>query len=603
MRGLDKALKGSQSRGGVEVLAREEANYCAAIRWAAANRAYDVAYALGDTLLTFLQRSGRLREQEAWVAWLAGEVGKAGFTEQSAALERDEAWSLLTQGHPQEAIQKLEGLVERLRTTTRFDSGFQLATSQLMQGRVLNECGLSERAVPILEDAIRQWEALVEKQAGRRVIAAVMEVPMARGNDGPRAREGKTGTPALSQAELQEALQKAETDLCNLSAAIGDLATALRDVGRLDEALEAAEKGMAIDRRLGRDREVAASHGQCASILMAQGRYSEADARYDEALAAARRAGDKGLEGSVLQHQGSLADNMIQLDRAASLYQSALKLFQDMNDDAAEMRTCNLLGVAEQNSGRLAEARAWYERSREIALRLGNTPSLGGAAHNIGIVCQMEGEAALRRGDETTARARFEDAKRSLEECLRLWKQVANEPDLALSYSQLAQVHLLLGDLAEAERHAHQAREIRERLGLKEVFKDYHILAEIAHARGDSAQAAEWERKRDTARAELDRRAQGAGGPAPQLIEGIQQLSLACAQAGFGQAQPVELGPDEESALAELEKFPAPFPDVVPFLRRLAARDLVPVPAALPPELRQFLQQLVNAAREAGPKA
>ena len=42
-----------------------------------------------------------------------------------------------------------------------------------------------------------------------------------------------------------------------------------------------------------------AAHGQCASILMDSGRYDEADARYDLALAAARQAGDKGLEGST----------------------------------------------------------------------------------------------------------------------------------------------------------------------------------------------------------------------------------------------------------------------------------------------------------------
>ena len=46
--------------------------------------------------------------------------------------------------------------------------------------------------------------------------------------------------------------------------------------------------------------------GQCARILMAAGRYDEADARY-ECLAAARQAGDKELEGTLLQHQGGLA--------------------------------------------------------------------------------------------------------------------------------------------------------------------------------------------------------------------------------------------------------------------------------------------------------
>ncbi len=134
---------------------------------------------------------------------------------------------------------------------------------------------------------------------------------------------------------------------------------------------------MTIDERLGNHREVAAGHGQCASILMAAGRYDEADARYDLALAAARQAGDKELEGTLLQHQGGLADDRNQLDRATRLYQQALQRFQEAGDTGSMMRTYNLLGVAEQKAGRLAEARAWYEKSRELAIKLKDQPGLG----------------------------------------------------------------------------------------------------------------------------------------------------------------------------------------------------------------------------------
>jgi hypothetical protein len=52
---------------------------------------------------------------------------------------------------------------------------------------------------------------------------------------------------------------------------------------------------------------------------------------------------------------------------------------------------------------------------------------------------------------------------------------------------QLARIHLRLGDLTVAERHAHAAREIRESLGLKEAWRDYNNLCEIAQARGDTS--------------------------------------------------------------------------------------------------------------------
>ncbi len=84
----------------------------------------------------------------------------------------------------------------------------------------------------------------------------------------------------------------------------------------------------------------------------------------------------------------------------------------------------------------------------------------------------------------------------------------------------------------------------------------------------------------------------------PQFAQAIQQLSIACAQAGFGQAQPQDLDPGAESALAQLEKLPAPLPDLAAFRRRLATGELPPVPSTLPPELQKHFAQLWDAIRE-----
>jgi tetratricopeptide (TPR) repeat protein len=328
---------------------------------------------------------------------------------------------------------------------------------------------------------------------------------------------------------------------------------------------------------------------------MAAGRYDEADARYGLALAAARQAGDKEVEGTILQHQGGLAANCNELDRATRLYQQALQRFLETGDRGHMMRTYNLLGVVERKAGRLAEARAWYEKSRELAIELKDQPGIGQAAHNIGIVCQQEGEAARERGDEAAARRHFEEARRSVEESLRIKQAYNNKPAEALAWGALAQIHLRLGDLAAAERHAHEARQIRESLGLKEAYQDYHTLSEIATARGDAAAAAEWARKRDEHLAELERRAGGGGGIPSAMRNALARLTLACARAGFG-GEP--LGPDAEEVLAQLDGSPAPFPAFTEHLRSLAAGTLAPIPAGLPKELHEMLDQLHKAIQQ-----
>jgi tetratricopeptide (TPR) repeat protein len=285
-----------------------------------------------------------------------------------------------------------------------------------------------------------------------------------------------------------------------------------------------------------------------------------------------------------------------QLDRAAALYQRALQLFQDMHDEEGVMQTCNLLGVVERKAGRLAEARAWYERSREIAERRGDQRVRGSAAQNLGVVSQLEGEAALKQGDEARARERFTEAARVVGESLVVWREAQDEPYQAASCSQLGWIHLLLGDLDKAAEHAHRAREIKERLGLKEAHVDYNTLAAIARACNNPTEAAAWEQKRDALRAELRRRA-GAPALPQQLIQGIIQLALTCAQAGLERAP---LGAAEEEALATLAKWPAPLDAIVAFLRALAAGSLPAVPPSLPHELADVLTQVLTAAaREA----
>lgn len=106
------------------------------------------------------------------------------------------------------------------------------------------------------------------------------------------------------------------------------------------------------------------------------------------------------------------------------------------------MQIYNSLGLVEQQAGRLAEARAWYEKSRELAGQLKDQVGIGQAAQNLGIVWQLEGEAARERGDEATARRYFEEDRQSVEESLRIEKARGNKPAEAMALVQLARIEL-----------------------------------------------------------------------------------------------------------------------------------------------------------------
>jgi tetratricopeptide (TPR) repeat protein len=568
MQALGEALRGSQPLAALEALKREEANYRTAVQWALAEHQLQAAAALGEIFSQYLQMSGRLCERDLWVEWLKDAMGKQSVTEAAASYELEHVWTRFTQGDLQTAVDQLQALLERLRHTTEFDPAFQLALTTQMLGRVLCVARAPARAIPILREAVGMWEALLEKVGGR---------PWNEFLTSPNDTE-------------------AATELNNLSVTMGDLANALNDAGQHNEALAAAEKCIWIQEARGAAREAAAHRVQAASILMAAGHYDEADARYALAFAAARQAGDRELEGTILQHQGLLARRRNQLERASHLYRQALDRFREAGDQRPMMLTYNLLGVTEQSAGRLAEARAWYEKSREVAILLKDQGGLGQAAEGIGSVCQQDGCTALERGDEPIARKHFEEALRFVEESLRVRQVLGNEESEASSWSELAQIHLRLGDFTAAERHAHEARQIRELLGLKEVWKEYNVLAEVTQARGDLAAAAEWAKKRDDLLAWQGRLTGEGGDWHAWLPKVLPDLTLACAQAGLGGGG---LSLVEREALAQVEGLPAPFPDFAAFLRQLAAGQLPPIPDGLPSELREWLEAVVKAIREA----
>jgi tetratricopeptide (TPR) repeat protein len=459
-------------------------------------------------------------------------------------------------------------------------------------GRIYTEAGHAERAIPILTEAVGDWEQLVKQAANLSPSETLDDLFK---SDEPEAKHRRE--PCVQPL------------VNNLVATLSDLANALMKAGRLVEALSRAEQVVKISRTMRNERSFVVGCGQTAQILMEQGHYRKAAACYDQAMETIRHVGDKGLEALWLQGQGKLARLAKQCDRAGDLYKQALRLFREVNDEANIMRTYNHLGIVEQMAGRLSEAMAWYLRSREIAQLRGDTVVLGDTAQNIGIVCRNEGNAARQCGDEETAQQRYKEAERFLQEGLQIRIGRQDKPGEAESQLQLSAFYLQMGELNKAEVCAYRLREICESLGLKDLYMGYHILAEVARARGNEAQTAQWETKRDEVRAELARRARGGDAAnqrlSSQQIEAITQLAAACVRAGLGGT---ELSSEAEATVAQVESDAAGLLQPLGhYLRRLASGPasetivaLATPPADLAQPLSQIFAKLHQAACEAG---
>jgi tetratricopeptide (TPR) repeat protein len=549
---LDEALSGKAPAGGMAVLAREEANVRSALALAFRLGLHLQGYELADTLRLYLERAGRLRERDALVGWVRQQLPQGDLLDvPTCASLQDHAWSLLEQGQAAKAIQLVQDLLQKLQAQglpDPKDTPFQIAVSQLYLGRMYLHAGRPDLALGPLQQAVADFEQLGE--AGRG----------------------------------------------NLAAALGSLANAFRHLGRFEEALAAAERGVAISRAKGNQQAIATGLVRTAAILSDQQRYAEAEALYDEALQAARACGDVSLQGAILQHQGSLQDDQGRHDRAVLLYQQALALFQRAGDAGAEMRTCNQLGSAEKDRGQLEAAEAWYKRSRELAQQRNDRGQLGSVAHNLGILYQRRAEQA---GVDAAARpAWLRQALVSVQESLAITLDMNNQVGAASSYFQLGVLHRMLEEWDQAESHLLQSLEIREELNHPDVWKVYSNLAEVARGRGDEQAAASWQAKAEAKLAEVRRLRRGEGsGVSPRLSEELVQAVLALARACYqARAGAGPLPPDAAEVLVQMAEAQAPFPAIASFLQAVAAgQPLPPVPADLPKELADILNALVEA--------
>jgi tetratricopeptide (TPR) repeat protein len=552
--GVDKLLRGESPATGMAVMEREEGSMRRAVELAFAAGDHRRAWSIADTVGIYLEMAGRVRDQARWSAWVRDEIervagGDLHLDESTLAGVRQHAWGLLTEGKAGEAVELLQGLIARLEFAEGDDIPGQLALSQNYLGRVLYSAGQPGQALAPLDRAIKGFEAIADRP--------------------------------------------------NLSVALGDQANALLALGRHEQALKAAERGLTIDRELGRHREIATGLGRTAQILMNMQRWDEAEQRYQEGLEAARTAKDPGLEGSLLQHLGSLLDDRGRFPEAVARYQEALSLFQRADHVEGEMRTCDLLGTAEVQQEHFDAARAWYERARELAARLGDRGQLAATSQNLGILLQSQAETLPEDSDER--RPLLLQAIASIEEASRIDLEMGNDIGAASSYSQLGVLQRMLGELDQAEQRSLDAMRIRENLDLPDVWKVYANLEAIANDRGDTDAAAEWRARKEAKLAELQRlRTQGAG-PAlpPQLVKAL----LAMAQGAFqvrtgGGASPPDL---DEALTAMADNLPEPFPALAAHLRSVARGDpLPPLPSGLPPELTSIFDSLHEAIGSSG---
>ena len=223
------------------------------------------------------------------------------------------------------------------------------------------------------------------------------------------------------------------------------------DQGRYEEALAYYQQALAIAREVGDRAEEGTTLHNIGGVYHAQGRYEEALAYHQQALAIAREVGDRAGEGTTLTSIGLVYHAQGRYEEALGYYQQALAIRREVGDRAGEGVTLNNIGGVYDNQGRYEEALEYYQQALAIAREVGDRAEEGRSLNNIGGVYHAQG--------------RYEEALEYLQQALAIRREVGDRAGEETTLHNIGMVYDDQGRYEEALEYLQQALEIEREVG------------------------------------------------------------------------------------------------------------------------------------------
>jgi predicted ATPase len=213
-------------------------------------------------------------------------------------------------------------------------------------------------------------------------------------------------------------------------------ARALHLVGRSPESLACLEAALATARDASERRLEGTLLADIGLLHLRFGRMKEARACLDAALAITREVRASFLEGQTLFVLGTLHRNQGRMEEARACYESALGIARALGDRRSEGYWCGSLAIVHQEQGRLDDARACLDGALPVLRELGDRNSQAQLLTTEGHIHKMQG--------------RLDEARASYEAALAIDRQLGNRIGEGTQLGNLGIVHAARGHLDDA---------------------------------------------------------------------------------------------------------------------------------------------------------
>ncbi|MDU9048495.1 MAG: tetratricopeptide repeat protein [Candidatus Electrothrix sp. Rat3] len=246
---------------------------------------------------------------------------------------------------------------------------------------------------------------------------------------------------------------------------VREINTYLDRQGHWTEQLSAVEMNLTAARKTG-DRMV---EGWCLNALgytcTRRGEYDKAHAWYEQCLPIRRELEDRLGEGVTLNNMAAIYRQQGRYEPALQTYQQSLSIRQEVGDREGEGATLNNIGMLYRAQGDNEQALQQYEQSLPIMREVGDKIGEGGTLNNIASIYHAQGKLGKA----------LEYRKQSLA-IRRVLGDLAGE---AVTCWSIGTTYEDLGELAQADEYMTLAVEIEEKIGHPDLENDRNYLEQV----------------------------------------------------------------------------------------------------------------------------
>jgi tetratricopeptide (TPR) repeat protein len=243
----------------------------------------------------------------------------------------------------------------------------------------------------------------------------------------------------------------------------------LRNLGRIDEAVEAYNENIRRAEQLGDIRQVAVGKGQLGTVRIIQHQYPEALVAYVEALDRFTELDEPRSVATTWHQIGIVYQKSGQPELAEDAYRKSLAIKVRLGDVAGQSRTLTELGnLYDDALDRPEEAASFYRRAVEKSVEIGDTAQEGRGRNNLAITLSK-----LQR---------YEEARREIHRAIDCNSRFGHAAAPWMSWHVATRIEVALGNraaVAEARRETIASYLAYRRDGGENHFIDGRISVKV----------------------------------------------------------------------------------------------------------------------------